>query len=127
MFLGCGVKKQAIKHNLYICQNERSFRPSRYVAFYKEGKISYLFEVTEAPSKDCNEQNTPVLNNVKQYQNRKNKALQNQVMYLKKVSCVGPIKNDTVDKNGRNVAFVLNQRYTTYEKIMKAKKTSELI
>ena len=36
------------------------------------------------------------------------------------------IINNTLDKNGKNCAFTYNQRYTTYEAIMKAKKTSDL-
>jgi hypothetical protein len=48
---GVRAEQTALNHNLYICQNERTFRPSRYVAFYKEGMIRYLFELTDAPYK----------------------------------------------------------------------------
>jgi hypothetical protein len=48
---GVRAEQTALNHNLYISQNERTFRPSRYVAFYKEGMIRYLFELTDAPYK----------------------------------------------------------------------------
>ena len=118
------AEQTALKHNLYICQIDRTFRPSRYVAFYKEGVIRYLFELIDAPYKNCNEKNTPVLKNVLQY---KSKSEPIQVMYLKKALDIGPINNDTVDKNGRSAAFTQGQRYTTYDKIIKARMTSELI
>jgi len=125
---GARAELTALKHYLYICQNDRTFRPSRYVAFYKDGAIRHLFELIDIPYKNCNEKNTPILKNVLQYMNRdKNKDEFVQVMYLKKVGDIGPIRNDTVDKNGRSTAFTQGHRYTNYQKLMRAKKTSELI
>jgi hypothetical protein len=47
---------------------------------------------------------------------------------LKKVQEFNPeIENDSRDKNGKPCAFTYNQRYTTYEAIKNAKKTSELL
>lgn len=34
--------------------------------------------------------------------------------------------NDTYDKNGRRLAYVQRQTYTTYDKIISAKVTSDL-
>jgi hypothetical protein len=121
---GVRAEQTALKHNLYICQNDRKFRSSRYVAFYKEGVIRYLFELVDAPYKNCNEKNTPALKNVLQYKDRDEPT---QVMYLKKVADIGPIYNDTLDKNGSFTAFTQGHRYTTHQKIMRAKRTSELI
>ena len=36
------------------------------------------------------------------------------------------IKNDSVDKNGAPIAFVLKHRYTSLEKLMRAENTSDL-
>jgi hypothetical protein len=40
---------------------------------------------------------------------------------------VGPIENDTIDKNGKIAAFTQGHRYTTIERLRKAQKTSELV
>ena len=46
---------------------------------------------------------------------------------LKHVRTFNPvIENDTVDKNGKRCAFTYNQRYTTFDAITNATKTSEL-
>jgi len=43
-----------------------------------------------------------------------------------KTILINEIPNDSVDKNGAPIAFVLKQRYTSLEKLMKATKTSDL-
>ena len=113
----------ALNHNLYRCQNDRTFRPSKYVAFYKRGVIKYLFEIVDGPYRNCTRDNTPELQQVSRYKNSNEIG---QVMYLRKVAEVGPILNDTIAETGRGIAFARSQRYTTYEKIMRAKRTSEL-
>jgi len=45
---------------------------------------------------------------------------------LKYVAEVGPILNDTIASTGRRLPFAQSQRYTTYEKVMRARVTSEL-
>jgi hypothetical protein len=37
------------------------------------------------------------------------------------------IEDDTTSKSGRHAAFVQKQRYTSFDSIIKAKRTSELI
>ena len=112
------------KSTIYICQNERTFRPSRYIALYNEGRIRYLFELVDAPYHNCNIHNTPILKTVDDLDNPE---VLRQVIYLRFVANVGPIENDTVDKNGNTQAFTQGHRYTTLERIMKAKRTSELV
>jgi hypothetical protein len=112
----------ALNDHMYICQNDRSFQPSRYIAFVHEGVIRYLFEIVAGPYTECTAENTPILKTLQGYEN----AVY-QIMYLKKVADIGPIQNDTRDKNGKLIAFTYgSNRYTTYESIMKAHKTSEL-
>ncbi|WP_245927427.1 hypothetical protein [Aphanothece hegewaldii] len=115
----------ALKHNVYICQNERSFRPSRYVAFYNEAKIRYLFEVVDKPYDYCNWYNTPIRRTINPHPESSTDF--RRVIYLKFKTEVGPIENDTIDKNGKIAAFTQGHRYTTIERLMKAQKTSELV
>lgn len=113
----------ALNHDLYRCQNNRSFRPSKYVAFYRRQAIKYLFEIVDGPYRNCTLDNTPELQRVGRYKNSNEIG---QIMYLRKVADVGPILNDTNAGTGRVIAFARSQRYTTYEKIVRAKLTSEL-
>jgi hypothetical protein len=113
----------ALSHNLYRCQNDRTFRPSRYVAFYRRGVIKYLFEIVDGPCRNCMPDNTPELQQVSRYRNINEPGL---VMFLKFIAEVGPIQNDTIAETGRGIAFARSQRYTTYDKIMRARLTSEL-
>jgi hypothetical protein len=39
----------ALNHHLYRCQNDRTFRPSKYIAFYRRGAIRYLFQSRHGP------------------------------------------------------------------------------
>ena len=112
----------ALNHHMYICQNDRSFQASRYIAFVHDGVIRYLFEIVAGPYTECTVENTPILKTLEGYEN----AVY-QIMYLKKVTDIGPIENDMRDKNGKLTAFTPGaNRYTTYDSIIKARKTSEL-
>jgi uncharacterized protein involved in tellurium resistance len=117
--------KMAQKYSLYRCQNERSFRSSKYLAFYDEGRIEEIFEILEAPMDNCTPENTALLKN-----SQAEYPINDSVRFfkLKSLGKVGPIENDSVGKNGKSVPFTYGQaRYTTYELIGKAQKTSELI
>jgi uncharacterized protein involved in tellurium resistance len=128
---GNEAEEVALKFNTYICQNKRNFRDVGYVTFYKDGEVKHLFKIVGGPQDNRNISNDE---NVKQVYNsdpvrfahyQKDKF---RVFKLEYVSEVGPIKNDSVGKNGQPVPFTYGQpRYTTLERIQKAKVTSELI
>lgn len=118
----------ALHYGFYACQPNRKFRPSKYLAFYHQNRIKYLFEIVT--QRKCVDIQT--LKNV----NRTNYFTVIEPNYvpqvrdyyqLKKVCNFNPeILNDKKDKNGKPCAYTMGQTYTTYNKIMKAKKTSDL-
>ena len=118
----------ALNYHFYACQNGRYFLPARYIAFYHKNRIKYLFEIEGEPKDDVIL--TPDLVgadylNVKEpnYDGSPRKFFK-----LKRVQEFDPeIENDSRDKNGKPCAFTYNQRYTTYDAITNAKKTSELL
>ena len=114
----------ALRYGLYICQDERSFRPARHMAFCAQGRICYLFEITEPPFNHCNPENTPLLATIEGYEFD---APSHQVMHLNSMREIGPIRNDLVSRTGRGVAYTQGQRYTTLTRILTAHTTSELV
>jgi hypothetical protein len=115
----------ALKHHMYICQNDRSFRPAKYIAFYKAGGINYLFELVDKPYKDCTPENTPILKTLSPDE-FPDPEVPRQIFYLRKVEGFMPIQNTKLDKNNDMAPFTQNQRYATYSKIISAKTTDEL-
>ena len=117
----------ALVYGFYACQNHRYFLPAKYMAFYHKNRIQNLFEIVEDPKDDVIL--TPDLVGDKYLKVKAPNYNRDPCKYfkLKLVHTFNPvIENDTKDKNGNNCAFTYNQRYTTYDAIMNAKKTSEL-
>jgi len=124
---GSTAQDIALKYNVYICQNERSFRPSKYLTFYKDGVIEYLYEIIDKPYDGGTPENTTeykqmVLDKIVDHTNAC------RVFKLKQVGKVGPIANDSISKSEKPVPFTYGQpRYTTLAKLNKAKVTSDLV
>jgi len=117
--------KLAQQHSIYRCQNERSFRSSRYLAFYDEGKIEEVFEILEPPIDNCTPDNNEILKKTEKDYPIEGMA---RVFKLKSLGKVNSIENNSLSKNGKSVPFTYGQpRYTTIDLLRKAKKTSELI
>ena len=114
----------ALRHGLYICQDERSFRAARHIAIYADGQIRYLFEIMGPPFNHCNPENMPLLAGIKGYEFE---AEAHQVMHLGNMREIGPIRNDLTSQSGRRIAFTQGQRYTSLSKILTAHTTTELI
>lgn len=138
----------------YICQPNRTFKKTKYIAFYNEGKIMkkvprILKAVNEVVFWE--EGNFEVLSNDWSKSDKKEFGVKMKEVVKKSIGSslynvgeshkvlllTGPeeegticinkeIPNDSVDKNGAPVAFVLKQRYTSVEKLNGAEKTSDL-
>lgn len=119
----------ALKYNFYACQANRSFRNTGYIAFLRKKKISYLFKIVGEVKNSVNLREDPEIvppsyfDEVElDYQGTPHKLFK-----LERVETfVGPIIDDSVDKNGKHCAFVQRQGYTTYDQFMDAKVTSDL-
>lgn len=120
----------ALKYNFYACQERRSFKPSRYIAFYNNNRISYLFKVLEAPKESVELNKVDIIKTSdyltvddSNYDNGKRK-----VFILEKVKELeDPILNDSRDKNDNLCPYTYGQpRYTTIDKFNRAKYTSNL-
>lgn len=143
-----------LKTSSYVCQPNRTFQKTTYIAFYNRGKIMrkvprILKAVNEVVFWE--EGNFEVLSNdwsqsdeekfgekmkevvKKSIGSSSNKAGESHKVLLltdpeeKETICINKeIPNDSVDKNGAPIAFVLKHRYTSVEKLNGAKKTSDL-
>ncbi|EPR37710.1 hypothetical protein dsx2_0642 [Desulfovibrio sp. X2] len=139
-------------YSAYICQENRWFRDGiEHLAFYKNGAVlqsvpkiiaamdSVSIEDTEDSFSKFNEHSK--IDDVEIARKLFKKIFESEpsdptdhrrkILILEgKHKCYvqldGPIINDTKSASGRNTAFVQRQRYTSLEKIIKAKKTSEL-
>jgi hypothetical protein len=129
----------ALNYNFYACQADRSFKKkSRYLAFYHNQRIQYLFEIedidmTKLPDNieldHVDIRSLPENLVPKEYFQKEdpNYSGFRTFFKLKFVKEFTPaIQNNKQSKTGKTVAFVQNQTYTTLEKINKAKYTLEL-
>ncbi len=114
----------AREFGVYKCQNRRTFQPCGWIAFYAHGEIDTLAEIAAAPEDDVIIAARPEL--AKLARITANPQEPCRLIRLKEPETVGPIKNDLKDKSGKATAWVQNQRYTTIDRIEKAKVTSEL-
>ena len=126
-------EKIAVEFEFYACQPNRYFFPTKYLAFYYDNRIKYLFEIIEEPRTipDISDSKLGIDKRYfneydKDYRNSQNKAREFFKLRLVKVFKDDGIKNDQKDKNGRPCAFVQRQRYTTIQKIVNAEFTSQL-
>ena len=118
----------AKKYGIYECQNLRTFRSSKYLAFYDDGKIEEVFEIVGKPYDNATSSNTSEILKMSLDMPQYNGSLPRRCFKLKSLGKIGPVLNDSVSRSGKNVPFTYGQaRYTTIDLIKKAKKTSELI
>jgi|GEM_PF-5935531 len=113
----------ALRFGVYFCQNERSFRPSKFIAFYKSQGITNVFEILEEPEDHIKSEN---LSHLADYNKAypENISKNRKMFKLKKVESITlKIENDAEDK--RQDA-ILNQRYTTLSSLVLAKSMSDI-
>jgi len=118
----------ALKYNYYICQNKRSFKPARYLAFYNNNQIRHVFEILKAPENDIDLSKRPEFAAYIQQAEPNYVATDlRKVFTLKRFKNIKSVINDSIDKNGKPCPYTYGQpRYTTLENLQKASKTSEL-
>lgn len=118
----------ALEYDFYACQGGRSFKKAKYLAFYYDQRIKYLFEIeNKIDNIDIKDLKADVPDSYFEKKEPLYKPDKRTFFKLKKIEeFPEPIINDTKGRNGKTVAFTQGQTYTTYDKIMKAKVTSEL-
>ena len=121
----------ALKFGFYACQYERFFSQTKYLAFYYNNRIKFLFEIIGAPKDVDNLQDPSLQIDQSYFVYDKNCMLGDKRRRFFRLKLVKEfddpgIQNDSKDKNGKTCAYVQHQRYTTLAKICSAKFTSEL-
>lgn len=117
----------ALNYNYYICQNKRSFKSARFLAFYNNNQIRHVFEILETPEDDVNLLLLPEFIDYIQQAEPNYSGDLRKVFKLKFSQDVGPIINDKIDKNGNPCPYTYGQpRYTTLPILQIARRTSEL-
>ncbi|MGV0752386.1 hypothetical protein [Empedobacter brevis] len=118
----------ALKYNFYACQNHRTSRDSKYLAFYNNRGIHSLFEIVEGPINDYILSSNIELNEyLKIYEPNYSEKDKRQYYKLKLISDSLNIKHNGKNKKGKRTAYTMGVfRYTTIEKINSAKTTDDL-
>lgn len=126
-------EKIAVRFDFYACQSARYFFPTKYLAFYYDNRIKYLFQIIGEPTDviDLSEASLSIDIEYfslydKNYMQSNDKSRELFKLRLVKIFEGEGIVNDNKDKNGRSCAFVQRQRYTIIERIVNAKYTSQL-
>lgn len=130
-----------LKHSLYVCQPQRSFRNTKWLGFYADGcikpsvaKIISKHDVYEHRFSEPENSSIPtkkLLNWL--HDNSDAEGVKSQIFDLSPkasddtITLNSEIYNDLKNSNGRSYAFTQGQRYTTLEKLKNAKTTSDLV
>jgi hypothetical protein len=125
---GSWAEPVALKYGYYLCQNERSFRPSRYISFFNNNQIRYLFEIQKEPEDNVILTSRPEFKQYLSYPGVSYNGEPYKVFTLTKQPVYQTlISNDKTDKNGQPCPYTYGQpRYSTYAKITTARVTSQL-
>ena len=124
---GSWAEGVALNYNYYICQNRRSFKSARYLAFYNNNQIRHVFEIIKSPENEVNLLLRPEFTNyIKQAEPNYSGVLK-KVFTLKFYQSIGTIINDQIDKNGNPCPYTYGQpRYTTLPTLISSTRTSQL-
>lgn len=126
-------EEYALKYGVCINPNEIELIPCRYIAIYQNDTIKYLFEIIKHPLDDVTRENSDKLRNI--FNIEKEKALEwigrnepCRLFEIKKYAEIGPIINDYISpkKNKPTPLTCGSARYTTYDRIVTSKMTTEL-
>lgn len=119
----------ALKYGFYACQNHRTVKESKYLAFYNNKGIHTIFEITNGPINDCNL--FKIENeNVQKYLNENEpnyNGEKRQYYELKLLNKDLNIKHNGTNKTGKRTAYTMGVfRYSAIDKILNAVTTNEL-
>ncbi len=124
---GSWAEGVALNYNFYACQNKRSFRSAKYIAFYNNNQIRHIFEIVDSPIDDCVLTNQPELDKYLKNVEPEYSGDVRKYFKLKLYRDIGPVINDKVDKNGNLCPFTYGQpRYTKLNILECATSTSQL-
>lgn len=128
-----------LKYHAYICQPERSFQKSQWIAFYADSEIkpvvARILDVHEDIefSPDQLSGDLQALAAVLLQETTRKLGMHYKIMFLsapdasETIKLAGPIPNDVRAASGRPWAFVLGQRYVDLNALKNAKATSDLV
>lgn len=119
----------ALKYGFYACQNNRTIRNSKYLAFYNNQGVHTLFEIIGSPINDYNLLANPSLKDyIRNYEPNYSQDERRQFYQLKLLRQDLTIKNNILNKNEKITPFTMGVfRYTTYDALLNARTTSDLI
>ncbi len=117
----------ALKYNFYACQNYRTYRPSRYLAFYNNRGIHSLFEIIGVPIDNTDLSSIEGLKEyLQKYEPNYSRIDRRQYYKLKFIKKLN-INHDKVNSDGKRTAYTMGVfRYTTISKINIAQTTDDL-
>jgi len=143
--------QEYLTFSAYICQPNRSFRPTSRIAFYAQGYVQTLVPriLETVPSVELSESGISAMKDLPQAvrgrllrlvgqlkarNDRRHLEENREVVFLsgpkdtETMNLPDRIKNDCVTKNGRPWAFVVGQRYVRLARLLAGPKTtSELL
>jgi hypothetical protein len=124
---GSRAEGTAVAYGYYICQNHRQFQNAAYIAFFRDDRISLLFSIVGDPIDDADLRSIDDLKEFLSKERPDYDGEKQKVFKLSNKDEIGPIQNDSIDKNGNPCPYTYGQpRYTSLERIRKARVTSEL-
>ena len=124
---GSWAEGVALKYNYYICQNKRSFKSARYLAFFNNNQIRHVFEILKAPEDDIDLSKRSEFEAYIQQNEPEYAGDLRKVFTLKHVENIKSVVNDSTDKNGKPCPYTYGQpRYTNFSALLSASKTSQL-
>jgi hypothetical protein len=121
----------ALEYGFYACQNYRTYKESKYLAFYNNRGIHTLFEIIGDPINNCDLsklEDSRVKAYLSTHEPNYSSRDKRQFYHLKLVKGNLTIKHTGKNKKGKMTAFTMGVfRYTTIDKLLKAKSTEELL
>jgi hypothetical protein len=97
------------------------------LAFYNNNQIRHVFEIDKAPEDDINLSLSPEFAAYLSKAEPSYSGDLRKVFTLKNVQNIGPIINDSIDKNGNPCPFTYGQpRYTRLPILQTSARTSQL-
>jgi len=121
----------ALKYGFYACQNYRTYKESKYLSFYNNRGIHTLFEIIGEPINNCDLSELDEKNVQDYLRNHEPNYFVNrdkrQFYNLKLINDKLSVEHIGKNKKGKKTAFTMGVfRYTTYDKLLKAKSTDDL-